>query len=89
MTEEERKYFIALSRDYPTKIAAASEIVKLSAMLDMPKGTEYFMSDLHGEWEAFSHVRNISSGVIENKVRTLFSNVQSIVSLLLMGLVSL
>ncbi len=71
-TKHERKYLLELSKQYPTRDAAAAEIIRLNAILNLPKGTEHFMSDLHGEWEAFSHIRRNASGVIRNKVKALF-----------------
>ena len=52
------KYLTLLSRDYPSQAAAASEIISTQALLKLPKGTEHFMSDLHGENEAFVHILN-------------------------------
>lgn len=68
----ERKYLQELSRTYPDRGAVSSEIINLSAILELPKGTEHFLSDLHGEHEAFSHIRRNASGVIRKKVDTLF-----------------
>lgn len=73
-SKSERKYLTELSKQYPTRDAAAAEIIRLNAILNLPKGTEHFMSDLHGEWEAFSHIRRNASGVVRNKVRELFEN---------------
>ena len=70
-TEEIRrnlKYLQLLARDYPSQAAAASEIISTQALLKLPKGTEHFMSDLHGENEAFVHILNSASGVIREKV---------------------
>ena len=70
-TEEIRrnlKYLNLLARDYPSQAAAASEIISTQALLKLPKGTEHFMSDLHGENEAFVHILNSASGVIREKV---------------------
>ena len=64
-TEEIRdnlKYLSLLARDYPSQAAAASEIISTQALLKLPKGTEHFMSDLHGENEAFVHILNSASG---------------------------
>ena len=62
------KYLTLLARDYPSQAAAASEIINTQALLKLPKGTEHFMSDLHGENEAFVHILNSASGVIREKV---------------------
>lgn len=70
----EIKYLTELSKSYPTQSAVKGEIINLSAILNLPKGTEHFMSDLHGEYEAFSHIRRNASGVIRKKVDALFSD---------------
>ena len=62
------KYLTLLARDYPSQAAAASEIISNQALLKLPKGTEHFMSDLHGENEAFVHILNSASCVIREKV---------------------
>lgn len=68
------KYLCELAKSYPNKNAVSSEIINLSAILSLPKGTEHFMSDIHGEHEAFSHIRRNASGVIRHKVDVLFAN---------------
>ena len=73
----ERKYLLELSRRYPTRSAVESEIIKLSAILNLPKGTEHFLSDIHGEHEAFLHIRRNASGAIRRKVDALFSNLMT------------
>ena len=70
----DRKYLLELSKQYSTRKAVAAEIIRLNGLLNLPKGTEHFLSDLHGEWEAFSHIRRNASGVIRNKVRQLFES---------------
>ena len=72
-TEEHRKYLELLAREFPTQEATVTEIINLQAIINLPKGTEHFMSDLHGEYEAFYHILNNSSGVIREKVDMLFS----------------
>ncbi|MBQ9844462.1 MAG: fructose-1,6-bisphosphatase [Oscillospiraceae bacterium] len=62
------KYFTLLSRDYPNVQRAAAEIISLEARLKLPKSTEMYMSDIHGEHEAFSHILNNASGVIREKI---------------------
>ena len=66
------RYLTLLSRKYPTVAAAASEIIRIEAVLRLPKGTEHFMSDLHGENEAFIHILNNASGYIREKIDTVF-----------------
>lgn len=73
VTEKDRKYLKELAKSYPTKSAVLTEIINLNAILNLPKGTEHFMSDIHGEHEAFSHIRRNASGVIRKKVDALFS----------------
>ena len=66
------KYLRLLSRQFPTEQSAFTEIINLSAILNLPKGTEHFMSDVHGEYEAFMHILNNCSGVIREKVDYVF-----------------
>lgn len=68
MSEERLRYLALLAREYPTIDAASASIINLLAVLKLPKGTEHFMSDLHGEHEAFTHILNNASGVIKEKV---------------------
>ncbi len=67
------RYLQMLSRQYPTVQAASSEIINLQTILNLPKGTEHFISDVHGEYEAFLHILNSASGVVREKVDELFS----------------
>ena len=69
-TPEQLRYLRVLAEKYPTIAAASSEIINLEALLRLPKGTEHFMSDLHGENEAFIHILNSASGVIREKIDT-------------------
>ncbi len=68
----DERYLKLLSKDYPNAQAAASEIINLKAILSLPKGTEYFFSDLHGEHEAFLYQLKSASGVVRKKVDELF-----------------
>ena len=68
----DREYLRMISEQYPTVQAAATEIINIEAILRLPKGTEHFMSDLHGEYEAFCHIVNNCSGVIREKVERLY-----------------
>ena len=72
-TGEQLRYLSLLSQQYPTVQAASTEIIRLQSILNLPKGTEHFMSDLHGEYEAFLHILNSCSGVVREKVDELFS----------------
>lgn len=76
-SHEHLRYLQMLSHQYPSIEAAATEIINLQAFLNLPKGTEHFMSDLHGEYEAFLHILNNASGAIKEKVDILFSNTLS------------
>lgn len=67
-----------LKEKYPTKQAVCREIINLTAIINLPKGTEHFMSDIHGEYEAFLHIMNNCSGVIREKVRMLFAETLSV-----------
>ena len=67
-SDEHLRYLRLLSQKYKTVAAAASEIIRIEALLRLPKGTEHFMSDLHGEHEAFVHILNSASGVIREKI---------------------
>jgi fructose-1,6-bisphosphatase-3 len=68
LTKEELAYYKLLARSYPTIQAASTEIINLSAILNLPKGTEHFMSDIHGEYESFIHIVNNASGVVKEKL---------------------
>lgn len=70
----DRKYLLELAKQYPSRKAVAAEIIRLNGLLNLPKGTEHFLSDIHGEWEAFSHIRRNASGVVRNKVEQLFAD---------------
>ncbi len=73
ITDNSIKYLSELSRSYPNRDSVLSEIINLNAILNLPKGTEHFMSDIHGEHEAYLHIRRNASGVIRKKVDELFS----------------
>ena len=73
MNTDER-YLNLLSTTYPTIADAASEIINLEAILNLPKGTEHFLADIHGEHEAFQHVLKNASGNIKRKVNEIFGN---------------
>lgn len=66
------KFLQLLSQEYPNIQTASSEIINLNAILNLPKGTEHFLSDLHGEYEAFSHILRNASGVIKQKIDNCF-----------------
>ena len=68
----EEKYLRLLAKEYPTIESVASEMVNLSAIRSLPKGTEYFFSDLHGEYEAFIYMLKSASGMIMRKIDMVF-----------------
>ena len=72
MKELETRYLERLSDLYPTIAAASTEIINLQAIMNLPKGTEHFLTDIHGEWEAFSHVLKNGSGAVKRKIEDVF-----------------
>lgn len=72
LSEDKLKYLRLLSEQYPSVPSVCREIINLQAILNLPKGTEHFMSDLHGEYEAFYHLLNNAAGVIKEKVDMIF-----------------
>lgn len=72
--KQSMKYLSLLSQQFPTQQAAFTEIINLQAILNLPKGTEHFMSDLHGEYEAFMHILNNCSGVVREHVDETFGD---------------
>ena len=73
-TPEQLRYLKLLSVQYPTIQAAGAKIIQLKTILNLPKGTEYFMSDIHGEHEAFLHILNSGSGEVRNKLDETFQS---------------
>ena len=72
MDREHLHYMEQLSEMYPTINKAAAEIINLQAIVNLPKGTEHFLSDIHGEYEAFSHVLKNGSGAVRKKIEDVF-----------------
>lgn len=68
------RYLQLLSQKFPTIAAASTEIINLEAILHLPKGTEHYLADIHGEYEAFQHVLRNASGSIKRKVNEIFGN---------------
>lgn len=68
------RYIRLLSNTFPTIAAASTEIINLQAILNLPKATEHFVADIHGEYEAFQHILKNASGNIKRKVNELFGN---------------
>ena len=71
---EDLRYMQILSRSFPTIADASTEIINLEAILNLPKGTEHFLSDVHGEYEAFQHVLKNASGTVKRKVNEIFAH---------------
>lgn len=74
MSTEVEKNLELLSKQYRNIQEVAEEIINLQAILSLPKGTEFFLSDIHGEYEAFIHLLNNGSGIIKNKIEDLYKN---------------
>lgn len=72
--KSDMRYLQLLSHSFPTIAAASTEIINLSAILNLPKATEHFVADIHGEYEAFQHILKNASGNIKRKVNDLFGN---------------
>lgn len=72
------KYLELLAKDFPTKQAVVTELINLNAILNLPKGTEHFVSDIHGEYEAFQHILKNGSGRIKRKIAATFNNTLSV-----------
>jgi len=74
LNKENIYYYEHLSELYPTISAASSEIINLQSLLQLPKGTEHFLSDVHGEYDAFSHVLRNGSGAVRKKIDDVFGD---------------
>ncbi|AGX41719.1 fructose-bisphosphatase class III [Clostridium saccharobutylicum] len=72
--EQNIKYLKLLAKQYPTIADASTEIINLEAILNLPKGTEHFLADLHGEYEPFVHVLKNGSGAVKIKIEEVFGN---------------
>ena len=77
MNRENVKYLKLLKQNYASSQSVIREIINLSAITNLPKGTEFFLSDIHGEYEAFLHIMNNCSGVIKEKVDLIFTDTLS------------
>lgn len=78
MQINELRYLKSLARQYPTVASAATEIINLQAILSLPKGTEHFITDIHGEYDQFQHVIKNGSGAIKRKIEDEFGNAISV-----------
>lgn len=74
MENADLRYLKTLSNQYPTVAAAATEIINLQAILSLPKGTEHFITDIHGEYDQFQHILKNGSGAIKRKIEDEFGN---------------
>ena len=74
MIQKDIRYLELLSHSFPTIASASTEIINLEAIMNLPKGTEHFLADLHGDYEAFQHVLRNASGAIKRKVNEIFGN---------------
>ena len=74
MNEMEQKVLKTLSHQYKTQAAASTEIINLQSILNLPKGTEHFLTDIHGEYEQFNHVLKNGSGSVRRKIDEEFGN---------------
>ncbi len=77
MNKLEDRYLERLSQLYPTIAKASTEIINFQAILNLPKGTEHFLTDIHGEYEAFAHVLKNGSGSVKRKIEEVFGNTLS------------
>ena len=68
IAEQEKKYLTLLSTKFKNIGETATEIINLQAIMNLPKGTEHFLTDIHGEYEAFNHVLKNGSGTIKEKI---------------------
>ena len=73
----EERYLETLAELFPTIARTSTEIINLSSILNLPKGTEHFITDIHGEYEAFSHVLKNGSGAVRKKIREVFGRTLS------------
>lgn len=74
---EYQAYLKSLSKQFPTIADAATEIINMQAIMSLPKGTEHFLTDIHGEWEQFNHVLKNGSGAVKRKIDEEFENTLS------------
>ena len=74
LADKDLQYLQLLSKTFPTVADASTEIINLQAILNLPKGTEHFLDDIHGSNESFQHVLKNASGNIKRKVNEIFGN---------------
>ena len=78
MDNMELVYLKGLAKQFPTIASASTEIINLEAILNLPKGTEHFLTDIHGEYEQFNHVLKNGSGSVRRKIDEEFGNTMSL-----------
>ena len=78
MDNMELVYLKGLAKQFPTIASASTEIINLEAILNLPKGTEHFLTDIHGEYEQFNHVLKNGSGSVRRKIDEEFGNTLSL-----------
>ena len=78
MDNMELAYLKGLAKQFPTIAAASTEIINLEAIMNLPKGTEHFLTDIHGECEQFNHVLKNGSGSVRSKIDEEFGNTMSL-----------
>ena len=74
MEINKEQFLKVLNKQYPNIEKVSEEIINLQAILNLPKGTELFLSDIHGEYGSFSHILNNGSGIIRSKIESIFKN---------------
>ena len=74
----EHKYLSLLSREFPNVQAASTEYINLNAIINLPKGTEHFITDIHGEYDAFNHFLKNASGIIKEKIDAMFKDLNAL-----------
>ena len=72
MRKNNMEYLRMLSKQYPSIDDVSTEIINLQAILNLPKGTEHFLTDIHGEYEQFQHILKNASGVIKSEIERIF-----------------
>ena len=78
MDNKELVYLKGLAKQFPTIASASTEIINLEAIMNLPKGTEHFLTDIHGEYEQFNHVLKNGSGSVSSKIDEVFGNTLSL-----------
>ena len=77
LSPNHKRYLNHLAREFPSREAVAESIISMQAQLELPKGTEHFISDIHGEFEAFCKVVSHASGAIKRKIDEIFKHTLS------------